>query len=86
MSHISPSKLRRVEGPAGQGALKATEYENLWILSEWIPFFRQKAVFWNPGMRIENSFNSNYKRTPIIDMSGGGTDQLSVPLNTVDIR
>jgi len=37
-------------------------------------------------MRTDNGFAINYKRTPIIDVSGGGTDQLSVPLNTVDIR
>jgi len=36
-------------------------------------------------MRTENSFVGNYTRIPVTDVSGGGADQLSVPLNTVHV-
>ena len=86
MSHISLSKPRRVKGAAGQRDSQAYRIRTLVDSFGLHSVLPTEGSIWIPGMKTENSFASNYKRTPIIDMSGGGTDQLCVPLNTVDIR
>jgi hypothetical protein len=44
------------------GDPKPTKYWNfLWVLSNWISFFWEKAVFWIPLKRSESNFDDNYR-------------------------
>jgi hypothetical protein len=43
----------------------------LWFLSDCIPFFWQKAVFWNAVMRCGSDFTDNYKKDPNYRMPEG---------------
>lgn len=58
-AHKEPTDPAVVRQP-GSGGPQSLQYQNLLVLSDWIRFFLQKAVFWIPAMRCGLQFPTDY--------------------------
>ena len=76
------ARIRPVQ-TCGTGATKPTEYQNLFLLLDWIPFLCQKAVVWITVITAGSkcSLLLGTLITGVTEgVGGGGTDGLSLLL------
>ena len=78
---MRPPQTPRRGWPVGQTDPQAHRMLQMCVLSRWIPFFWQKAVFRIPVMRYGSNFADICKAISIVDSRGQEADWLSMLLN-----